>query len=140
MSRSGSLARPDNPALAPASFDLVFMHLVYHDLYWESAKYGVPRTDPNDVLKQVYTMMKPGGVIGVIDHVANPGGDTRAVVDALHRIDPATLKADFLRAGFVFDGESNVLRVPGDDHTKLVFDPAVRGKTDRVVYRFHKPV
>ena len=72
----------------------------------------------------------------MIDHVANPGGDTRAVVEALHRIDPATVRADFERAGFVFAGESNVLRNPQDDHSKLVFDPAIRGRTDRFVYRF----
>ncbi len=57
----------------------------------------------------------------------------------LHRIDPATLRADFERAGFVFDGELNLLRNPGDDHSKSVFDPSIRGRTDRVVYRFRRP-
>ena len=61
------------------------------------------------------------------------------MVDKLHRIDPAVIRADFERAGFVFDGESDLLRNAGDDHGKLVFDPSVRGKTDRVVYRFRKP-
>ena len=55
------------------------------------------------------------------------------------RIDPATIKADFARAGFVLDGESDVLRTSGDDYAKNVFDPALRGKTDRVVLRFRKP-
>ena len=63
----------------------------------------------------------------------------RAVVEKLHRIDPATIKADFRRAGFVLEAESDLLRNPADDHTKLVFDPTIRGKTDRVVYRFRKP-
>jgi predicted methyltransferase len=49
------------------------------------------------------------------------------------------IRADFERAGFVLDGESDLLRNSGDDHFKLVFDPSVRGKTDRVVYRFRKP-
>ena len=49
------------------------------------------------------------------------------------------VRADFERAGFVLDGESDLLRVPADDHSKLVFDPAVRGRTDRFVYRFRKP-
>jgi predicted methyltransferase len=83
--------------------------------------------------------MKPGGVVAVIDHVANPGGDTRAVVEKFHRIDPATIKIDFQRAGFVLEAESNLLRNPADDHEKSVFDPSIRGKTDRVVYRFRKP-
>ncbi len=52
---------------------------------------------------------------------------------------PATIKTDFAAAGFVLDGESDLLRMPGDDHTKHVYDPAIRGKTDRVVLRFRKP-
>lgn len=57
----------------------------------------------------------------------------------MHRIDPETVKADFKRAGFVLDGESPLLRNPADDHTKNVFDAAVKGKTDRFVFRFKKP-
>lgn len=129
---------PGTMTLAPSSFDFALLHLVYHDFYWESEKFKFPRLDPDAALKKLYAAMKPGGVVGVIDHVGKPG-DTRADADKLHRIDPATIKADFARAGFVLDGESEALRVPADDGSKLVFDPSVRGKTDRVVYRFKKP-
>jgi predicted methyltransferase len=129
---------PGAMALAPASFDFALLHLVYHDFYWESAQYKFPRMDPDAALKKLYAAMKPDGTVGVIDHVGAPG-DTRQAADKLHRIDPATIKADFARAGFVLDGESDVLRVPADDRSKLVFDPSVRGKTDRIVYRFKKP-
>ncbi len=125
--------------LAPDSFDFVLMHMIYHDLYWQSEQYKFPRLEPDAVLKKIHAATKPGGIVGVVDHVAAAGGDTRAVVDKLHRIDPAVIRADFERAGFVFDGESDLLRNSGDDHSKLVFDPSVRGKTDRVVYRFRKP-
>ena len=83
--------------------------------------------------------MKPGATLGIIDHVAAPNSDTRATVEKLHRIDPAVLRADFERAGFVFDGESNILRNPADDHSLLVFDEKIRGKTDRAFFRFKKP-
>jgi predicted methyltransferase len=125
-------------ALAPASYDFAMLHLVYHDAYWESAQFNFARVDPDVVLAKLYRAMKPGGIVGVVDHVGNPG-DTRAIVEATHRIDPATIKADFARAGFVLDGESDVLRVEGDDYAKSVFDPALRGRTDRVVYRFVRP-
>jgi predicted methyltransferase len=121
------------------AFDFVMLHLNYHDVYWQSAKYGYGPLDPNAFLRTVYESMKPGAAIEVIDHVASPGGDVRAVVEKLHRIDPAVVKADFKRAGFVLDGESALLRNPADDHSKLVFDPSIRGNTDRVVYRFRKP-
>lgn len=120
------------------SFDLVMISLNYHDLYWESAKYGIPRTDPQAFLKQLYAAVKPGGVVGVIDHVGL-AGDTRAVVDKLHRIDPAVVRADFEAAGFRLEAQSPLLANPADDHSKLVFDPVVRGKTDRFLYRFRKP-
>ncbi len=84
-------------------------------------------------------MLKPGGVLGVIDHAADPGGDTRELVDRLHRIDPATGKADFEAAGFKLVATSDMLARPEDDHGKLIFDPAVRGKTDRFLFKFVKP-
>ena len=33
----------------------------------------------------------------------------------------------------------DLLRNPGDDHSKNVFDPAIRGKTDRFVQLYRKP-
>ena len=123
--------------LPERSFDFALMNIVYHDLYWTSEKYQYVRVEPRAVLANLYKAMKPGGVVAVIDHVG-PAGDTRAIVEATHRIDPATIKTDFERAGFRLDAQSDVLRNPADDHSKLVFDPAIRGRTDRVVYRFVK--
>ncbi len=124
---------------APAnSYDFVMIHLDYHDLYWESEKFKIPKADPASFVATLYKSVKPGGTVAVIDHVALPG-DTRATVDKLHRIDPETVKADFLKAGFILDGESDLLRNKTDDHTLLVFNPAVRGKTDRFSFRFRKP-
>jgi predicted methyltransferase len=122
-----------------ASFDFAMLHLVYHDAYWESAEYQVPRIDPATLVQALFQAVKPGGIVAVIDHVAAPGGDTRAVVEKLHRIDPAVVKADFERAGFVLEAQSPLLAVPGDDHSKNVFDPSIRGRTDRFVYRFRRP-
>jgi len=125
-------------AFAPNSYDFTMIHLNYHDFYFESEKFNIPRTDPDVVLKTLFAATKPGGIVAVVDHVG-PAGDTRAVVDKVHRIDPATVKADFARAGFVLDGSSDVLHMATDDLSKNVFDPAVRGKTDRFVFRFKKP-
>ena len=125
---------PDFPANA---YDFMLINLDYHDVYWTSDKYGIPKMDPDAWLKSVYGAMKPGGIVGVIDHVAAPG-DTRATVEKLHRIDPATVKADFKRAGFKLEAESKLLANPADDHSLLVFDPAIRGHTDRFIYKFRK--
>jgi predicted methyltransferase len=127
------------PRLAANSADFVILNDNYHDIYWQNAKYGIPKMDPAAFLKAVYSAMKPGAVIGVIDHIANPNDDVRATVEKFHRIDPAVVKADFERAGFKFAGSSDILRNPADDHTLLVFDPKVRGHTDRFVFKFRKP-
>ncbi|MBK6491902.1 MAG: class I SAM-dependent methyltransferase [Sphingomonadales bacterium] len=133
------LEQPFEEFQAPAnSYDFALFHLSYHDAYWSSTEYKVKEQDPDQLVRKIYAAMKPGGIVGIVDHVGPPG-DTRAVVDMLHRIDPEVVKADFLRGGFKLVGESRHLRVATDDHTKLVFDPAVRGKTDRFAFRFMKP-
>ena len=126
-------------AFAPNAFDFALLHLVYHDAYWESAQFGLPRIDPNTVVQAIWNAVKPGGTVAVIDHVGRSGTDTRELVEKLHRIDPAVVRADFERAGFVLEAQSELLRVPEDDLTKNVFDPSIRGRTDRFVYRFRKP-
>lgn len=127
------------PDLPKNAFDFAIMNLDYHDVYWESAERKIPRMDPQAWLKTLYAAMKPGAVVGVVDHVAKPGTDPRVVVDKLHRIDPVVIRRDFRRAGFRLAGSSNLLRNPKDDLTLLVFDEKIRGKTDRVVYKFRKP-
>jgi predicted methyltransferase len=119
--------------------DFVILNDNYHDTYWQSDKYKVSRMDPNAFLKAVYAAMKPGAVIGVIDHIANKNDDPRATVEKFHRIDPEVVKADFKRAGFVLAGTSDLLRNPADDHSLLVFDPKVAGHTDRFIFKFKKP-
>lgn len=124
---------PDN------SYDFVMFNLNYHDLYWESDQYKFPRMDPRPFVEELYRSMKPGAVLGIIDHVAAPGGEVRSVAQNLHRIDPARVKADFEAAGFVLEAESQLLRNPSDDHSKNVFDEAIRFRTDQMVLRFRKP-
>ena len=133
VSPAASIQLPEN------SYDFVMFNLDYHDLYWESDEYKFPRMDPRPFVRSVYRSMKPGATLAVIDHVANPGGRTRDVAQELHRIDPATVRSDFQAAGFVFDGESPLLRNPADNHKKSVFDPSIRFHTDQIIYRFRKP-
>ena len=124
--------------LAPNSVDSVFGHLVYHDLYWESDKYKFARVEPAAVVANWFSALKPGGTVVIVDHVG-PAGDTRALVEKLHRIDPAQVKADMAAAGFELVAESDVLHRSDDPHTAGVFDPSVRGKTDRFMMKFRKP-
>ena len=127
------------PALAPESYDFALLNLDYHDVYWESDKYKIRRMEPDRWVKTLYNAMKPGGIVGLIDHRAASGGDTRAVVEKLHRIDPATARADFERAGFIVEATSPLLANPADAHDLNVFDEKIRGKTDRFIFKLRKP-
>lgn len=55
-------------------------------------------------------------------------------------IDLVVVKAQVIAAGFVFEGESAALHNPDDKHQLSVFNPAIRGRTDQVVFKFRKPV
>jgi predicted methyltransferase len=124
---------PVNAMDLPHGLDEVFIRQNYHDLH---DKFMGPADVPG-FNRQVFAALKPGGVFVVLDHSA-PGTDLGAT-ESLHRIDEAAVKREVEAAGFVLDGESHILANPADDHTKMVFDAAIRGKTDQFLLRFRKP-
>ena len=117
----------------PTQADVIWTAQNYHDLHL--AQFNL---DVAAVNKAVFAALKPGGVYIVLDHVAATGAPLDTA-DKLHRIDPAIVKQELAAAGFVYEGESKVLRNTTDDHTKGVFDPALRGHTDQFIYRFRRP-
>ncbi len=118
--------------LAPDSVDLIFTALNYHDVV--NLKVERP-----PLLTNFMTVLKPGGILAIIDHAAEAGSGTRDV-GTLHRIEESVVVAEVTAAGFEFVGSSDLLRNPNDAHTLAVFDPAIRGKTDSFVLKFRKPL
>jgi predicted methyltransferase len=125
--------------LPPRSLDAVLFVMSFHDLYWRPVDRSWSPTDPQQMLRTLHAALKTGGVVVVQDHVAVPGGDPSAVVDRLHRIDPEVVRREFSKAGFVLEAESPMLANPEDSHALQVFDPDIRGRTDRFVMRFRRP-
>ncbi len=126
----------DDLKLGQDDLDAALMVLAWHDTYYSED--GWPQIDRADFLAQVYRALKPGGRFVVVDHQAAPGAGT-SVTHSLHRIEESAAQRDIETAGFVKVGESDVLRNPEDDHSLSVFDPAIRGHTDRFVLVFEKP-
>jgi len=126
--------------LPPGSVDVVLMSMVYHDTYWHDDDVDWGPIDRQALLESLRTALKPGGVVGVVDHYAAARSDPFESVMAVHRIDPDVVRRDFAAAGFEPDGESDVLRSTTDDYSLSVFDAAVVGRTDRFVLRFRKPI
>lgn len=113
--------------------DVVWMGQEYHDFVIDRFNVDVAAMNA-----AVFRALKPGGLYVILDHQAATGAGT-SVVGTLHRIEGSTLRAQVEAAGFVFEGESDAVRNPEDDHSLSVFDPAIRGRSDQFVYRFRKP-
>ena len=111
------------------SIDVAITALNFHDVY---NSYGAAAA--TGMLLAVKAKLKPGGTFGVIDHVGDPDGDNITT----HRIDPALAVAAAEAAGFKVERNDDLLTGVGDDHGKNVFDPAVRGKTDRFILKLTK--
>jgi predicted methyltransferase len=126
---------PINDMVLPGGLDAVFIRQNYHDLHVRF----MGAADVPAFNRKVFAALKPGGVYVVEDHVATPGGDADAVANRLHRIDPATVKAEVEAAGFKLDGESAVLANLADAHDKMVLETSILGKTDQFLLRFKKP-
>lgn len=115
--------------------DVLWLHLFYHDLHTALIqKKGATATQFN---RAVYERLKPGGSYVIIDHAAAGAGTSDA--QSLHRIDPTSVRAEVEAAGFVLEAQSTMLANKDDPHAIKVFDPSIKGKTDRFAYRFVKP-
>ena len=122
--------------LGRARLDAALFVMSYHDLYWQDEK-NFPRVDAGQFLEQVRAAIRPGGHLLIVDHAAAAGsGSTPA--QTLHRIDEQYAKHDLESHGFRLEKSWDGLRNPADDHSKAVFDPAIRGHTDRFVQLYRR--
>jgi predicted methyltransferase len=128
------LSAPVNRFSVPQPLDVVWTAQNYHDLH--DAFLGP--ADIATVNKAFFDSLKSGGVLIVIDHAAASGSGLRDT-EALHRIDPGSVRREIEAAGFVFEAQMDDLGNRDDDHSRSVFDPSIRGDTDQFVYRFRKP-
>ncbi|MCB1686718.1 MAG: methyltransferase domain-containing protein [Pseudomonadales bacterium] len=125
----------DQLLIPGSSLDLVLLVKVFHDFYY--ANHGW-RIAPDPALKTLYRLLKPGGIFGIVDHVARAGTGP-AAAQVLHRVDPVFVCTEMQRLGFRFEGASQLLSNPRDPLDIPVFQAEVRGNTARFVHRYRKP-
>jgi len=98
-----------------------------------------------------FRALKPGGVLGVVDHRAKPNAD----IESMHKtgyVTEAYVKEIAQRAGFVFEASSEINANPSDttDHPHGVWSLApfsrsseerhkAIGESDRMTLKFRKP-
>ena len=139
------LAPPQFTAIAPAgSADLVLTFRNVHN--W--AKAG----NAAEMFAAFFAALKPGGVLGVVEHRARPGTSFQAMVDSGYMTEAWVIEAA-QKAGFRLEARSEVNANPRDtaDHPKGVWSLppnfaagerekfAAIGESDRMTLRFVKP-
>ena len=110
--------------------DFAFLGNLIHDFYYRDG-------EENAVLflTAIHDALKPGGILGVMDHVGEAGGNNAR----LHRIDPDIARGLLDKAGFVIDAESDLFANAEDDHSLMVYDDAIYLRTDKFLFRAKKP-
>lgn len=132
-------AEADDLKLGNGKLDAAMIVMSYHDLYFVDKENGWETIDSAAFLTQVFNALKPGGRFLIVDHTAAPGSG-KSSAQTLHRIDPAFAEIDIEQYGFELVAESPVLRNPMDDYAMSVFEPSIRGKSDRFVHVYDKPI
>ncbi|MFZ0871777.1 MAG: methyltransferase [Rhodanobacter sp.] len=129
------LVQPIAAIAIPEHVDMVWTSQNYHDMH--NPLLGSPNMA--NLNKSIFNALKPGGIFLVLDHAAAAGSGV-ADTNTLHRIDPAVAKTEVTAAGFEFVGDSDILRNPDDNHSLPIFDKLIKGKTDKFIEKFRKPM
>jgi predicted methyltransferase len=111
------------------SIDVAIAVRNYHDVEWVFEGYSRA-----DTVANFLRMMKPGGVVGVVEAATDREGWDQET----HRLNEAVVIEDFTSAGFELVDSSDMLRNPADDHSASGFDEG-RHTVDRYLLKFRKP-
>lgn len=115
--------------IEPESLDMIMVVQILHDYYNPNPGRAV------QMLQQVGALLKPGGIVGVIDHAGDPGRDN----SRFHRMQKSQAIQVAEQAGFVVVGDSDLLHNPQDRRVRSVFDPMLNRNTDRFLLKLQKP-
>ncbi len=137
---------PGKMALAPEPVDLVVTFRNIHN--W------MPRGYVDEVFQAFYDVLKPGGILGIVEHRGDPGSEQDPEAASGYVTEEHTIMLAE-KAGFVVDGASDVNANPKDNHHHpegvWTLPPTLRlgdedrekyveiGESDRFTLRFRKP-
>lgn len=112
--------------IEPASLDAVMLVQILHDFYNGDPGFAAA------LLSQLRTLLKPGGIVAVIDHVGDENQDNQR----MHRMQKSQLLDLAETLGLELIGDSDLLANPRDRHRRPVFDPMLGRNTDRFLLKF----
>ena len=121
--------RMEDIAIAEGSLDMVMVVQILHDYYNGNPGRAV------ELLAKAKSLLKPGGIVAVIDHLGDEGLENRR----FHRM----LKSQAIEAGQLAGlelvADSDILHNPNDRHLRSIFDPMLNRNTDRFLLKFRNP-
>jgi len=121
--------RLENLSIDPESLDAIMVVQILHDNYNPNPSRAL------QMLEQLKALLKPGGIIGVIDHAGEPGRENRR----FHRMEKSQAIEVAKAAGLIVIGDSDLLHNPNDKHDRSIFDPLLARNTDRFLLKLQKP-
>ncbi|MDT8427614.1 MAG: methyltransferase domain-containing protein [Pseudomonadales bacterium] len=128
-----NVIRIDEPvtemSIPAEAMDFILVSQILHDYHNSNPLRAL------EMLTALHRVLKPGGILGIIDHVGAEQLDNRR----LHRM----LKTDAVtiveQAGFILEADSDLLANTADNYRRSIFDPMLNRTTDQFLLRFRKP-
>lgn len=115
--------------LEDGSVDFILVSQILHDYYNRSPQAA------HELLTELHRILKPGGIIGIIDHNGTRENDN----NRLHRMLKSQAIEAVTTAGLIVEAESDLLANPRDNPRRSIFDPALNRGTDQFLLRVRKP-
>lgn len=114
--------------LSENSLDMVIVAQTLHDYYNPNPQRAL------EMLTRIKALLKPGGILGVTDHIGIAGRNNRQ----MHRMEIQQAIDIAEQAGYLVES-SDLLRSETDDHSRDIFDPRLNRNTDRFLLKLQKP-
>ncbi len=111
------------------SLDAAVVFLILHDYYNRSPGRA------QAALVKLKQAVKPGGIIGIIDHHGLAGANNKR----FHRMLKSQAIEAIDAAGLIVEADSELLAHPDDDRRRGIFDPRYNRHTDRFLLRVRVP-
>ena len=114
-------------SIEPASLDAIMLVQILHDFHNDNNNSAYAAA----LLEHLKSLLKPGGIIGVIDHQGDSGQDN----SRLHRMEKQQAIRLAEEAGLILVGDSELLANSRDRRRRPVFDPMLGRNTDRFLLK-----